>query len=132
PSLEDTVSTISHEYLLEFTSEYGIPESLHLELLGLEEPIVEFLEGKVGVYTKFFEFANYRIPISQFLFVILGHYQVNLSQPSVIDAAKVSHFEINYRVLNIIPTLNLFRVFYVPSYNSGWMSFRKRLGKNTP
>nr|GEV90187.1 hypothetical protein [Tanacetum cinerariifolium] len=62
--LEDVVSTISKEYLLDFTSEYG--------------------------------------------------------------AAKVSHFEINCHILNIIPTLNLFRVFYVPSYNTGWMSFSKR------
>ncbi|GJV75988.1 hypothetical protein Tco_1507572 [Tanacetum coccineum] len=58
--LEDVVSTISQEYLLEFTSEYDIPESLHPELPGPEEPIVEFSEGKVGVYTKFFEFANFR------------------------------------------------------------------------
>ncbi|GKA37940.1 hypothetical protein Tco_0724505 [Tanacetum coccineum] len=86
--LEDAVSTISQEYLLEFTSEYGIPESLHPELPGPEEPIVEFPEGKVGVYTKFFEFANFRIPISQFLFDILGHYQIHLSQLSVIGAAK--------------------------------------------
>ncbi|GJU15139.1 ribonuclease H-like domain-containing protein [Tanacetum coccineum] len=83
--LEDVVSTISEEYLLEFTSEYGIPESLHSELPGPEEPIVEFSESKVGVYTKFFEFTNYRIPISQFLFDILGHYQIHLSQLSVID-----------------------------------------------
>nr|GEV79769.1 hypothetical protein [Tanacetum cinerariifolium] len=119
-------------YLLEFTYVYGIPESLHPELPGPEEPIVEFSEGKVGVYTKFFEFANYRIPILQFLFDILGHYEIHLSQLSVIGAAKVSHFEIKSRILNIIPTLNLFRVFYVPSYNSGWMSFGKRPGKNTP
>ncbi|GKD23408.1 hypothetical protein Tco_1225111 [Tanacetum coccineum] len=44
--LEDAVSTISEEYLLEFTSEYGIPESLHPELPGPEEPIVEFFLGK--------------------------------------------------------------------------------------
>nr|GEV35813.1 F-box associated interaction domain, leucine-rich repeat domain, L domain-like protein [Tanacetum cinerariifolium] len=86
--LENDVSTISHEYLLEFTSEYGIPESLHPELPGPEDPIVEFPEGKVGVYTKFFEFSNFCIPISQFLFDILGHYQIHLSQLSVIDAAK--------------------------------------------
>ncbi|GJW73934.1 hypothetical protein Tco_0133304 [Tanacetum coccineum] len=87
--LEDAVSTISKEYLLEFTSEYGIPENLHHpELPGPEEPIVEFPEGKVGVYTKFFEFANYRIPISQFLFDIFGYYKVHLSQLSVIGAAK--------------------------------------------
>ncbi|GJU31310.1 hypothetical protein Tco_1174899 [Tanacetum coccineum] len=129
--LEDAVSTISEEYLLEFTSEYGNPEGLHSELPGPEETIMDFPEGKVGVYTKFFEFANYRIPLSQFLFDILGYYQIHLSQLSVIGAAKVSHFKINCRVLNIIPTLNLFRVFYIPSYNSGWMSFSKRPGRNT-
>ncbi|GJW55583.1 hypothetical protein Tco_0099668 [Tanacetum coccineum] len=61
--LEDSVSTISEEYLLEFTSEYGIPESLHHELPGPEEPIMEFPEGKVSVYTKFFEFSNYHIDL---------------------------------------------------------------------
>ncbi|GJU17870.1 gypsy type transposase [Tanacetum coccineum] len=70
--------------------------------------------------------------IEQFLFDILGHYQIHLSQLSVIGAAKVSHFEIQCRVLNIIPSVNLFRVFYIPSFNSGWMSFSKRPGKNTP
>nr|GEV08638.1 reverse transcriptase domain-containing protein [Tanacetum cinerariifolium] len=86
--LENVVSTISQKYLLEFTSEYDIPKSLHPEFPGLWDPIVEFPEGKVGVYTKFFEFANFCIPISQFLFDILGHYQIHLSQLSVIGAAK--------------------------------------------
>ncbi|GKB37656.1 hypothetical protein Tco_0882598 [Tanacetum coccineum] len=130
--LENVVSTISQEYLLEFTSKYGIPEDLHPELPGSEDTIVDFPDGKVGVYTKFFEFANYRIPISQFLFDILGHYQIHLSQLLVIGAAKVSNFEINCHVQNIIPTLNFFRIFYIPSFNSGWMSFSKRPGKNTP
>nr|GEY12608.1 hypothetical protein [Tanacetum cinerariifolium] len=44
--LETVVSTISQEYLLEFTSEYGISEDLHPELPGPEERIVDFLEGK--------------------------------------------------------------------------------------
>nr|GEW45117.1 transposase (putative), gypsy type [Tanacetum cinerariifolium] len=78
--LENAVSIISQEYLLEFTSEYGIPEGLHPELPGPEETIVDLSTGKVGVYTKFFEFANFRIPISQFLFDILGYYQIYLSQ----------------------------------------------------
>ncbi|GJY34314.1 hypothetical protein Tco_0418783 [Tanacetum coccineum] len=130
--LETAVSTITQEYLLEFTSEYGISEDLHPELPDRGDRIVDFPEGKVGMYTKFFEFANFRIPISQFLFDILGHYQIHLSQLSVIGAAKVSHFEIQCRVLRVIPSVNLFRVFYIPSFNSGWMSFSKRPGKNTP
>nr|GEW99781.1 hypothetical protein [Tanacetum cinerariifolium] len=50
--LETTVNTIFHEYLLEFTSEYGIPKMLHPELPGPKDRIVDFLEGKVGVYTR--------------------------------------------------------------------------------
>nr|GEY22049.1 hypothetical protein [Tanacetum cinerariifolium] len=46
--LENAVSTISQEYLLEFTFEYGIPEGLYPELPGPEEMIVDFAKGKVG------------------------------------------------------------------------------------
>nr|GEW35433.1 hypothetical protein [Tanacetum cinerariifolium] len=45
--LETAVNTISHEYLLEFTSEYSIPEMLHPELPGPGDRIVDFPEGKV-------------------------------------------------------------------------------------
>ncbi|GJU64971.1 hypothetical protein Tco_1246806 [Tanacetum coccineum] len=102
-TLEQAVSTISQEYLQLFCSDYFIPESLHPELPGPEDAIVNFPEGKIGVYCKFFEFANYRIPITQFLFDLLGYYQIHLSQLSVIGAAK-----------------------------SGWMSFAKRPRKDTP
>nr|GEU92898.1 hypothetical protein [Tanacetum cinerariifolium] len=46
--LETAVSTISQEYLLEFTSKHGISEDLHPELPGPGERIVDFLEGKGG------------------------------------------------------------------------------------
>nr|GEZ84862.1 hypothetical protein [Tanacetum cinerariifolium] len=39
--LETAVNTISHEYLLEFTSEYGIPETLHHALPGPEDKVDE-------------------------------------------------------------------------------------------
>nr|GEU71833.1 hypothetical protein [Tanacetum cinerariifolium] len=74
----------------EFTSEYGVSEDLHPKLPGSEEKIVDFSKGKVGVHTKVFEFANFCIPISQILFDILGHYQIHLSQLSMIGAAKRS------------------------------------------
>nr|GEX09130.1 hypothetical protein [Tanacetum cinerariifolium] len=45
--LETAVNTISAEYLLDFTSEYGIPETLHPELPGSGDRIVDFPEGKV-------------------------------------------------------------------------------------
>ncbi|GKC02413.1 hypothetical protein Tco_0994023 [Tanacetum coccineum] len=103
--VEDAVSTISEEYLLEFTFEYGILESLHPELPSPEETIMDFPEGKVSVYTKIFEFENYRIPMSQFLFDILGHYQIHLSQLSVIGAAKQAAEEEHSSVLYKAPGL---------------------------
>nr|GEW46186.1 hypothetical protein [Tanacetum cinerariifolium] len=45
--LETAVNTISYEYLLDFTSEYGIPETLHPKLPGPGDRIVDFPEGKV-------------------------------------------------------------------------------------
>nr|GEV96412.1 hypothetical protein CTI12_AA544960 [Tanacetum cinerariifolium] len=44
--LETAVSTISQEYLLEFTSDYGILGDVHPELPGPEDRIVDFPEGK--------------------------------------------------------------------------------------
>ncbi|GKB40170.1 hypothetical protein Tco_0885112 [Tanacetum coccineum] len=44
--LEDAVSTISQEYLLEFSSEYYIPENLHPEFPGPGDHIVDFPKGK--------------------------------------------------------------------------------------
>ncbi|GJR95646.1 hypothetical protein Tco_0267820 [Tanacetum coccineum] len=81
---------------------------------------------KIGVYTRFFEYANFRLPLSTFLVNVLRHYRINLSQLLVIAAAKVSHFEILCRVHNIEPTVGLFRCFYINSKNKGWMSFSKR------
>nr|GEU62243.1 hypothetical protein [Tanacetum cinerariifolium] len=50
--LETAVITIFHEYLLEFTLKYDIPETLHPALPGPEDRVVDFLEGKIGVYTR--------------------------------------------------------------------------------
>nr|GEU93276.1 hypothetical protein [Tanacetum cinerariifolium] len=46
--LETAINTISYEYLLDFTSEYGIPETLHPELPGPRDRIVDFPEGKTN------------------------------------------------------------------------------------
>ncbi|GJZ62979.1 hypothetical protein Tco_0619400 [Tanacetum coccineum] len=86
--------------------------------------------GKIGVYTRFFEFANFRLPLSTFLVDILKYYRIHISQLSVIAAAKVSHFEILCRVHDCEPTVGLFRCFYVNSKNKGWMSFSRRPGSD--
>ncbi|GJW70734.1 hypothetical protein Tco_0127651 [Tanacetum coccineum] len=44
--------------------------------------------GKIGVYTRFFEYANFRLPLSTFLVNVLKHYRIHISQLSVLGAAK--------------------------------------------
>nr|GEW75303.1 putative reverse transcriptase domain-containing protein [Tanacetum cinerariifolium] len=56
--LETAVTTISHEYLLEFTSEYGISEALHSVLFGPEDRIVVFLKGKQEAGEKYHSMLN--------------------------------------------------------------------------
>ncbi|GKE16234.1 hypothetical protein Tco_1423811, partial [Tanacetum coccineum] len=96
-------------------------------LPGSNKNILQSLDGKIGVYTWFFNFANYQIPLSQFLVDVLDHFRIHLSQLSVFGAAKVSHFEILCRVHGFQLSVNYFCMFYTSSQNKGWMSFKMDL-----
>ncbi|GKA77233.1 hypothetical protein Tco_0783694 [Tanacetum coccineum] len=93
--LTDFTSEITDEELLEFTSEYYIPFALHPVVPAASASIADFPEGKVGVYTRFFEFANQRVPLSLFMCNVLNHYRLHISQLHCIGAAKISNFEVN-------------------------------------
>ncbi|GJY11779.1 hypothetical protein Tco_0381088, partial [Tanacetum coccineum] len=126
--LTDFTSEITDEELREFTSEYYIPFALHPVVPAANASIVDFPEGKVGVYTRFFEFANQRVPLSLFMCNDLNYYHLHISQLHCIGAAKITNFEVNCRLLAINPTVQLFRAFYHTSWSNGWVSFSKRVG----
>nr|GEU91923.1 transposase (putative), gypsy type [Tanacetum cinerariifolium] len=44
--------------------------------------------GKIRLYTRFFDFANFRLPLSTFFVDVLRHFRINISQLSMIGAAK--------------------------------------------
>nr|GEV46895.1 hypothetical protein [Tanacetum cinerariifolium] len=70
------------KHILTLTPEFnrGICSyALHPELPRLEDRIVDLPEGKVGVYAKFFEFANFRLPLSEKYPAVL-HQALGLSQ----------------------------------------------------
>ncbi|GJT46621.1 hypothetical protein Tco_0955336 [Tanacetum coccineum] len=74
-------------------------------------------DGKIGVYTMFFDFANFRIPLSRFLADVFEYFRINLSQLSIIAATKISHFEILCHVYGYALIVGLFHRFYVNSKN---------------
>nr|GEV32548.1 hypothetical protein [Tanacetum cinerariifolium] len=84
---------------------FNILANLRPKLPNHNATIKNSLAGKIGMYTPFIEFSNFCIPLSKFLLYVLEYYQINLSKLSVIDAAKVSHFELMCRVLGRVPTM---------------------------
>ncbi|GJW25571.1 hypothetical protein Tco_0039382 [Tanacetum coccineum] len=125
-TIDSMKSILTQSALDALCEKFHIPDTVHPELPGPNDRIRNSPTGKISVYSRFFDFANYRIPLSQFLIDILGYFRINLSQLSMIAAAKISYFEILCRVHGFVPTVGNFRRFYINSKNKGWMSFSKR------
>ncbi|GJU49118.1 hypothetical protein Tco_1218673 [Tanacetum coccineum] len=125
-NITDIKSVLTQKVLDFFCHKFHFPDDDHPKLPSPNQTIHEIPARKIGVYTRFLEYANFQLPLSTFLFNVLRHYRINLSQLLVITAAKVSHFEILCRVHSIEPMVGLFRCFYINSKNKGWMYFSKR------
>nr|GEY55971.1 transposase (putative), gypsy type [Tanacetum cinerariifolium] len=123
-SSTDIRFVLTQRALIIFCETYHIPDEVHPQLPSPNQTIHEMPSGKIGVYTRFFEYVNFRLPLSTFFVNILRYYRIHISQLSVIGAAKVSHFEVLCRVHGFEQTVVLFRCFYVNSKNKGWMSFK--------
>nr|GEY59225.1 transposase (putative), gypsy type [Tanacetum cinerariifolium] len=124
--IRDIKSKLNQKAFDVLCTKYHIHACVHPSLPGPDKNILQSPDGKIGVYTRFFNFSNYWIPLSQFLVDVLDHFHIHLSQLSVFEAAKVSHFEIFCRVHGFQPSVNCLRTFYTSSYTKGWMSFVKR------
>ncbi|GKD10029.1 hypothetical protein Tco_1189714 [Tanacetum coccineum] len=129
-SITDIKSALTQRALQIFCETYHVSDEVHPQLPNSNQTIHEMPTSKIGVYTRLFEYANFRLPLSTSLVDVLRYYHIHISQLSVIGAVKVSHFEVLCRVHGFEPTVGLFRYFYLNSKNKGWMSFSKRPGND--
>ncbi|GKA46739.1 hypothetical protein Tco_0739622, partial [Tanacetum coccineum] len=125
-SITSLKCVLTQEHLDAICAKYFVPEEVHPQLPSSDATMHERPSGKIGMYTRFFDYANYRIPFSTFFVSVLTHFRIPFSQLSVFGSAKVSHFEILCRVCNIEPDVSLFRYFYTHNYKNGWFGFTKR------
>nr|GEV52279.1 transposase (putative), gypsy type [Tanacetum cinerariifolium] len=88
-TIRDIKSKLNQKALDAQSTKYHIPACVHPVLPGPDKNILRSPDGKIGVYNWFFDFANYRVPLSQFLVDVLDHFHIHLSQLSVFGAAKV-------------------------------------------
>ncbi|GJR11629.1 hypothetical protein Tco_0794281 [Tanacetum coccineum] len=119
-------SIMTPEMVENFCNDYYIPDEVHPVASGRDNTITQFPEGKVGVYTRFFDYCGYRIPFTKFLMAVLRYFRIHISQLSPFGAARVSHFEVLTRVLDLAPSVTVFRAFYTRTYSDGLFSFAKR------
>ncbi|GKB04744.1 hypothetical protein Tco_0832939 [Tanacetum coccineum] len=109
-----------------FCNSYYIPDAVHPTAPGRDRTITQFPEGKVGVYTRLFDYCGYRIPLTKFFVAVLKYFRIHISQLSPFGAARISHFEVLTRVLDLGPSVAVFRAFYTRIYSDGLFSFAKR------
>nr|GEW72058.1 transposase (putative), gypsy type [Tanacetum cinerariifolium] len=79
---------LTQEALNAFCNMFHILEEVHHVLPNQDATMHERHAVKIELYTRFFDFANFRLPLSTFLVDILRHFRINISQLSVIGAAK--------------------------------------------
>ncbi|GJT73456.1 hypothetical protein Tco_1032742 [Tanacetum coccineum] len=118
-------SIMTREMVESFCNSYYIPDEVHPTAPGRDRTITQFPEGKVGVYTRLFDYCGYRIPLTKFFVSVLKYFRIHISQLSPFGAARISHFEVLTRVLDLGPSVAVFRAFYmlfpisVPLYTGG-------------
>ncbi|GJT95376.1 hypothetical protein Tco_1090894 [Tanacetum coccineum] len=91
-SVTDIKSGLSSRALEILCETYYIPEEVHPQLPSPNQTIHEMPIGKIGIYTRFFEYANFRLPLSSFFVDLLKYYRIHISQLSVIGAEKNDRF----------------------------------------
>ncbi|GJU66867.1 hypothetical protein Tco_1253126 [Tanacetum coccineum] len=119
-------SIMTQEMVDSFCNNFYIPTEVHLTAPGRDKTITHFLVGKVGVYSRLFDVCGYSIPFTKFLMAVLKYFYVHISQLSPLGAARVSHFEVLTHVLDLSPSVTVFRTFYTRTYSDGLFSFSKR------
>ncbi|GJZ48804.1 hypothetical protein Tco_0602994 [Tanacetum coccineum] len=80
---------LTQEHLDAICAKYFVPEEVHPQLPSSDATMHERPTGKIGMYTRFFDYANYRIPFSTFFVSVLTHFRIPFSQLSVFGSAKL-------------------------------------------
>ncbi|GJY44026.1 hypothetical protein Tco_0432239 [Tanacetum coccineum] len=84
----DIRCVLTQKALNAFCYKFHIPEEVHPVLPNQNDTMHERPARKIGLYTRFFYYANFRLPLSTFLVDVLRHFRINISQLSIIGVAK--------------------------------------------
>ncbi|MFS8007048.1 hypothetical protein Hanom_Chr14g01256361 [Helianthus anomalus] len=83
-------------------------------------------QGKITLFSDFFRFCNFRLPITKFCKLVLDHYPIHISQLHPLGLVKLRQFEFACIALGHIPKLLVFRAFFVLVWKSPFFTFDRR------
>nr|GEU58358.1 hypothetical protein [Tanacetum cinerariifolium] len=87
-AITDIRCVLTQKALDALCDKFHIPEEVHPVLPKQNDTMHEKPAGKIRLCTRFFDYANFRLPLSTFLVDVLRHFHINISQLFVIGAAK--------------------------------------------
>ncbi|GKB36456.1 cyclin A1,1 [Tanacetum coccineum] len=121
-------STMTAKDVKALAFKHNIPLDLHPVALTAEWTMDKLPDDCIGLYEQYFEFSGVRVPFSTLLLAVLDHFRVHISQLVPIGLTRLTLFELYCRSLNIVPSVNLFRVFYKIGKQGDWFTFERRVG----
>ncbi|GJW79486.1 hypothetical protein Tco_0143461 [Tanacetum coccineum] len=77
-SITDIKCALTRKAFDAFCTKYHIPEEVHPVLPNQNDTMHERPAGKIGLYTRFFDYANFRLPLSSFLVDVLRHFHMDI------------------------------------------------------
>ncbi|KAM0019314.1 hypothetical protein Hdeb2414_s0026g00684021 [Helianthus debilis subsp. tardiflorus] len=125
-NLSGCFNILNRNGLAWFVEQYAIPASLNPIFPEKDKAIYPFVPGKIGVYTRMFDYCNYRLPLTKFFIRVLMFHEFHLSQMNPFGLAKVCQFEVACRSLDSDPDLDVFRAPYKLNRSSDWYTFEVR------
>ncbi|MFS7919117.1 hypothetical protein Hanom_Chr03g00209091 [Helianthus anomalus] len=94
--------------------------------------VVDALSGYITLYGTFFKEGNFHLPITKFLVEVLTRYGFHISQVSHVGIHRITHFKFRCQAQNLIPTVEMFNVFYYVSSIASFQSFKLRITNVLP
>ncbi|KAF5782371.1 hypothetical protein HanRHA438_Chr11g0507711 [Helianthus annuus] len=106
--------------------DYNIRAEWNSVLPSKTDTVFPLRQGKITLFSDFFRFCNFRLPITKFCKLVLDKYPINISQLHPLGLVKLRQFEFACTALGHLPELLVFRAFFVLVWKSPFFTFDRR------
>ncbi|KAL4582713.1 hypothetical protein LXL04_007272 [Taraxacum kok-saghyz] len=126
-TMDSVTCSFTSDNLDEIIENFKISPTLQLMIPAPNQTIKTPPEGFVGIYQQFLK-AGLRFPVFTFLKTVLQHYNLHIAQLAPNSFRKIISFVMLSRALGVVPSLTLFRHFFVTLVTGDWVTFTRRQG----